>query len=268
MTQRLDAALAERGLARSRTHAATLIEEGRVTVAGKIATKASIKVDQATDIRVTEADHYVSRGAHKLIGALDGFGIDVAGRVALDMGASTGGFTQVLRERGADPVIAVDVGHGQLAPPVALDAGVRSVEGFNVRYMTAESLAAAAGLAVAPSVITGDLSFISLSHVLPAVAQVAARDADVVLLVKPQFEVGRTRIRGGVVTDVGLRADAVTEVLFAAHDLGMGTLGVMPSPIQGTHGNVEALVHIGPHRGTPPTEWRDAIRAAVAGGAA
>ncbi|GAA1734927.1 TlyA family RNA methyltransferase [Microbacterium paludicola] len=265
MTQRLDAALAARGLARSRTHAATLIEEGRVQVAGRVAAKASIKVDDATDIAVTESDHYVSRGAHKLIGALDGFGIDVAGRVALDMGASTGGFTQVLRERGADPVIAVDVGHGQLAPSVAIDGGVRSVEGYNVRYMTAESLAAASGVDAAPSVITGDLSFISLTQVLPAVAQVASRDADVILLVKPQFEVGRSKIGGGVVTDAGLRADAVLEVLFTARDLGLGTLGVLPSPIHGTHGNVETLIHIAPGRGTDPTEWKTTIERCCAG---
>lgn len=265
MTQRLDAALAARGLARSRTHAAALIEAGRVRVAGRVAAKASIKVDDATEISVSELDHYVSRGAHKLIGALDGFGIDVAGRTALDMGASTGGFTQVLRERGADPVIAVDVGHGQLAPPVALDPGVRSVEGFNVRYMTAGSLAAASGVAQAPSVIAGDLSFISLTQILPAVSQVAAPDADIVLLVKPQFEVGRSKIGGGVVTDAGLRADAVTEVLFTARDLGLGTLGVLPSPIHGTHGNVETLIHIAPGRGTDPTEWKTTIERCCAG---
>jgi 23S rRNA (cytidine1920-2'-O)/16S rRNA (cytidine1409-2'-O)-methyltransferase len=266
MSLRLDAALAARGLARSRTHAAALIEAGRVTVAGRVASKASIKVDDETPIVVADADHYVSRGAHKLIAALDGFGVDPAGRVALDMGASTGGFTQVLRERGADPVIAVDVGHGQLAPQVAVDAGVRSVEGFNVRYMTRQGLAEASGVEEAPSVITGDLSFISLTQVLPAVAEVAAADADVVLLVKPQFEVGRTRIpKGGVVADAGLRADAVTEVLFTARDLGMGTLGVLPSPIQGTHGNVEVLIHIAPGRGTEPTEWKTTIDRCSAG---
>ncbi|MBO3664552.1 TlyA family RNA methyltransferase [Microbacterium stercoris] len=262
MTQRLDAELAARGLARSRSHATTLVEEGRVTVAGRVASKPSIKVESSTEIAVVDADHYVSRGAHKLIGALDGFGIRVDGRTALDMGASTGGFTQVLRERGADPVLAVDVGHGQLAPLIALDAGVRVVEGYNVRYMTAESLAEASGVDTAPSVITGDLSFISLTQVLPAVAEVAAPDADIVLLVKPQFEVGRSKIGGGVVTDAGLRADAVLEVLFTAKDLGLGTLGVLPSPIHGTHGNVETLIHIAPGRGSDPTEWKREIERA------
>ncbi|GGH46136.1 TlyA family RNA methyltransferase [Microbacterium album] len=267
MSSRLDSALAARGLARSRTHAAALIEAGRVLVGGRVAAKASLRVDAAADITVTALDHYVSRAAHKLVRALDGFGIDPAGRVALDMGASTGGFTQVLRERDAEPVLAVDVGHGQLAPQVALDAEVRVVEGFNVRHMTAETLAAASGVTAAPSVITGDLSFISLTHVLPAVARVAAPDADVVLLVKPQFEVGRTRVRGGVVTDPGLRSDAVTEVLFSARDAGMGTLGVLASPIQGTHGNVEVLVHVAPGRGSDPTEWKTTIDRCCAGGA-
>ncbi|GAA3663976.1 TlyA family RNA methyltransferase [Microbacterium marinilacus] len=265
MSSRLDAALAARGLARSRSHAASLIEEGRVTVAGRVAAKASMKVDDDTQIAVSDADHYVSRGAQKLIGALDGFGIAAAGRVALDMGASTGGFTQVLRERGAEPVIAVDVGHGQLALLIALDAGVRAVEGFNVRHMTAQTLVEASGVTEAPSLIVGDLSFISLTHVLPAVAEVASGDADVVLLVKPQFEVGRTRVRGGVVTDPGLRADAVMEVLFTAHDLGLGTLGVLPSPLRGTHGNVEALIHIAPGRGTDPTQWKTTVERCCAG---
>ncbi|WP_309069693.1 TlyA family RNA methyltransferase [Microbacterium sp.] len=265
MTQRLDAALAARGLARSRTHAATLIEEGRVEVAGRVAVKASIKVDDSADITVTAQDHYVSRGAHKLIGALDGFGIEVAGRPALDMGASTGGFTQVLRERGADPVIAVDVGHGQLAPQIAIDAGVHAVEGFNVRYMTPENLASASGVSAAPSLVTGDLSFISLTQILPAVAQVLAPAGDVVLLVKPQFEVGRSKIGGGVVTDAGLRADAVLEVLFSAHDVGLNTQGVLPSPIRGMRGNVEALVHLAPGPVSDPTQWRAAVHQAVDG---
>lgn len=255
MTQRLDAALASRGLARSRTHAATLIAQGLVTVDGRPVVKASAKVDDDSVLDVSGGDHYVSRAAHKLIAALDAFGVDVAGRVALDMGASTGGFTQVLRERGASPVIAVDVGHGQLAASVAADPGVISIEGFNVRDMTRENLATASGVAVAPSIITGDLSFISLTHVLPAARSVAADDADLVLLVKPQFEVGRTGVREGLVKDASLRADAVAGVLWAAWDKGLGTLGVISSPIAGTHGNSEFVVHIAPGRGSNPTEW-------------
>lgn len=254
MSTRLDAALAARGLARSRTHAASLIAEGRVAVDGAVVTKAAARVSDDARIDVA-VDHYVSRGAHKLIAALDGFGIDVAGRVALDMGASTGGFTQVLRERGARPVIAVDVGHDQLAAAVAADPDVRAVEGFNVRHMTPESLAAASGVADAPGVVTGDLSFISLTHVLPAVASVIRGDADVVLLIKPQFEVGRGGIREGIVVDPGLRVTAVTDVLWAAHDAGLGCLGVLPSPLPGTRGNREVLAHFAPGRGRAPDAW-------------
>jgi 23S rRNA (cytidine1920-2'-O)/16S rRNA (cytidine1409-2'-O)-methyltransferase len=255
MTPRLDAELAARGLARSRTHAATLISGGLVTVNGRPVVKASAQVGDDAVLEVAGADHYVSRAAHKLIAGLDAFGVDVSGRVALDMGASTGGFTQVLRERGAEPVIAVDVGHGQLAASIAIDPGVISIEGFNVRYMTPRSLAAESGVAQAPSVITGDLSFISLGHVLPAVSAVAADDADLVLLVKPQFEVGRTAVKGGLVTDAASRADAVTGVLWAAWDEGLGTCGVVSSPIAGTHGNSEFIAHLAPGRGSNPTEW-------------
>jgi len=244
MSSRLDAELAARGLARSRTHAAALIESGAVTVDGRTARKPSTPVGPEATLIVTDADRYVSRAAHKLVAALDAFAIDVAGRVALDMGASTGGFTQVLRERDADPVLAVDVGHGQLASEVAADPGVVVVEGFNVRYMTRESLAEASGIGAAPGVVTGDLSFISLTRVLPAVAEVAAADADVVLLVKPQFEVGRGAIGDGVVTDPALRAGAVDAVLAAAEELGLGVRGVIPSPLPGTHGNVEFLAHL------------------------
>lgn len=259
MTQRLDAALAARGLARSRTHAATLIAEGLVSVDGQPVVKASTPVDDASLLEVAGADHYVSRAAHKLIAGLDAFGVDVRGRIALDMGASTGGFTQVLRERGAEPVIAVDVGHGQLAASIALDAGVISIEGFNVRYMTAASLSEASGIEDPPSVITGDLSFISLAHVLPAVRAVAAPEADVVLLIKPQFEVGRTAVKGGLVTNPVLRADAVSAVLWAAWDLGLGTRGLIASPIAGTHGNREYVVHLSARGGAIPEQWQDEV---------
>ena len=259
MTTRLDAALASRGLARSRTHAATLIAEGLVSVDGRPVVKASTAVDESSSIEVAGSDHYVSRAAHKLIAGLDAFGIEVAGRVALDMGASTGGFTQVLRERGAEPVIAVDVGHGQLAASVADDPGVVAVEGFNVRYMTADSLAEASDVTASPSVVTGDLSFISLTHVLPAAVAVAAADADLVLLIKPQFEVGRTAVKGGLVTNPALRADAVAGVLWSAWDVGLGTCGVVSSPIVGTHGNSEYIAHLAPGRGSNPTEWLSTV---------
>ncbi|MCM3781100.1 TlyA family RNA methyltransferase [Microbacterium hydrocarbonoxydans] len=262
---RLDAALATRGLARSRTHAASLIADGLVTVDGRPVVKPSTPVLDTAEITVAGADHYVGRAAHKLIAALDGFDIAVDGRLALDMGASTGGFTQVLRERGARSVLAVDVGHDQLAASVAADPGVVLVEGYNVRYMTPENLRAATGEQRAPDLVVGDLSFISLELVLPAVAAVAAPDADIVLLVKPQFEVGRTAVRGGLVTDPATRADAVARVVWSAWDAGLGMLGILPSPILGTHGNTEYLVHLAPDRGTDPSEWSERINA-LAGG--
>lgn len=257
MTRRLDAELAARGLARSRTHAAALVESGAVTVDGRAVRKTSTPVRPDAVLAVTAADRYVSRAAHKLVAALDAFAIPVEGRRALDMGASTGGFTQVLRERGAAPVVAVDVGHGQLAPEVAADQGVVVAEGFNVRHMTRASLAAVSGSDERPAIVTGDLSFISLTQVIPAVAGVVAAQADVVLLVKPQFEVGRAAIGDGVVTDPALRADAVLSVIRAAHDAGLVARGLIASPLPGAHGNREYLVHLRP--GGHPQEWTDTV---------
>lgn len=265
MTARLDAGLDARGLARSRTHAARLIADGLVTVNGVPVVKPSHRIGEEDDVVVAGTDHYVSRGAHKLIRALDDFTVPVAGRLALDMGASTGGFTQVLRERGARRVLAVDVGHGQLAAPLRDDPAITAVEGFNVRHMTPASLAEATGEQGKPELLVGDLSFISLALVLPAVAAVAAPAADVVLLVKPQFEVGRTAVRGGLVTDQATRADALERTLWSAWDVGLGTAGILPSPILGTHGNAEYLVHLVPGGGTDPSEWRGTIDR-IAGG--
>jgi len=259
MIERLDSALAARGLARSRTHAATMIAGGLVSVDGHPVVKASHRVQDDAVLEVAASDHYVSRAAHKLIAALDAFDVPVEGRVTLDMGASTGGFTQVLRERGAVLVIAVDVGHGQLAPSVALDPGVVGIEGFNVRDMTRESLAEGSGVASAPDLVTGDLSFISLTHVLPAARQAATDDADFVLLVKPQFEAGRTAVKGGLVTNAAVRSDAVMGVLWAAWDVGLGTRGVIASPLAGTHGNAEFVAHFRSGDGGNPAEWSDIV---------
>ncbi|WP_348786945.1 TlyA family RNA methyltransferase [Leifsonia sp. NPDC080035] len=259
MPERLDVALAARGLARSRSHAATLIAEGLVTVDGRPVVRASAKVAEDAVIEVAGADHYVSRGAHKLIAALDAFDIPVADRVALDAGASTGGFSQVLLERGAGRVIAVDVGHGQLAPALAGEARLESYEGVNVRSLTPELLAGLTGSPVRPDLVVADLSFISLGQVLPALRATAAEDADFVLLIKPQFEVGRGGIREGIVRDAGLRADAVGGVLWAAFDTGLGTGGLIPSPIAGSHGNREFLVWLSAG-GSNPTEWLDRIQ--------
>ncbi|MEN2739270.1 TlyA family RNA methyltransferase [Microbacterium sp. X-17] len=259
MAERLDVALAARGLARSRTHAATLIAGGLVTVDGEPVVRASAKVGDDQELAVAGADHYVSRGAHKLIAALDAFGVPVEGRAALDAGASTGGFSQVLLERGARFVIAVDVGHGQMAAEVAGNARLRSFEGVNVRFLTPERLTELVGEPVRPGLVVADLSFISLPQVIPALRGIATPDADFVLLVKPQFEVGRSGVREGIVRETDRRADAVTGVLWAGHDVGLGTAGLIPSPIAGSRGNREFLVHLS-ERGTNPTEWLSAAQ--------
>ncbi|WP_271177705.1 TlyA family RNA methyltransferase [Leifsonia poae] len=256
---RLDVALAARGLARSRSHAATLIAEGIVSVDGAAVVRASAKVRDEQTIEVAGADHYVSRGAHKLIGALDAFEVPVAERVALDVGASTGGFSQVLLERGVTEVIAIDVGHGQLAAALAIEPRLTSYEGVNARALTAESFAGLVGRPLRPQLVVGDLSFISLAQVLPALVATAADGADFVLLVKPQFEVGRTGIKEGIVRDPVLRAEAVMNVLWAAFDLGVGTAGVIPSPIAGSQGNREYLVWLSAVVGTNPTEWLQTV---------
>lgn len=260
---RLDTALVERGLARSRNSAAKLIADGLVSIDGTPAVKASSRVSDDQRIEVTATDHYVGRGAHKLIAALDAFGVPVCGVTALDLGASTGGFSQVLLGRGAALVLAVDVGHGQLDPRLASADRLVSVEGFNVRYLTGASLAQASGVHVPPRLVVGDLSFISLTTVLPAVRASVDPDADFILLVKPQFEVGRGRARKGIVHDASLRADAVAGVLWAAWDLGLGTAGLVASPIAGGHGNQEYLVWLSARAGRNPTEWMNEITTMV-----
>lgn len=268
-TERLDRALAECGLARSRSHAAELIASGRSRIDGDVVTKASMKVAPGADLSVADVDHYVSRGAHKLIAGLDSFAIDPSGKLALDVGASTGGFTQVLLERGARAVLAVDVGHDQLAAELGGDPRIRLVEGYNARDMTPVSLSELTGEAAPPELIVADLSFISLSLVLPAMVSVAAESADFVLLIKPQFEVGRSGIRDGIVTDPRRREGAVRGVLAAAHALGLGTRGLIPSPIVGGAGNREYVVHFTRGRGPSdssgdPTEWDGRLSALTA----
>ncbi|MCX7521349.1 TlyA family RNA methyltransferase [Microbacterium sp. STN6] len=260
---RLDVALAERGLARSRTHAARLIADGVVSVDGRAATRASMRVADDAMVEIAARDHYVSRAAHKLIAALDAFHVDVAGRLAMDVGSSTGGFSQVLLERGAERVIALDVGHDQLAPELASEPRLSPFEGVNARYLTAQMLASLTGSDERPTLVVADLSFISLRQVIPALVATAAAGAQFVLLVKPQFEVGRSSIREGVVHDAGLRADAVAGVLWAAHDAGLKTCGVISSPIVGSNGNHEYLVLLDAAHGTNPTEWLQQITAMV-----
>jgi 23S rRNA (cytidine1920-2'-O)/16S rRNA (cytidine1409-2'-O)-methyltransferase len=243
--RRLDAELVRRKLARSREHAATLVADGRVRIAGMPATKPATAVDPAVALVVIDAPsgaEYVSRGGHKLAGALDVFakdGLEVAGRRCLDAGASTGGFTDVLLRRGASSVVAVDVGYGQLAWELRSDERVEVHDRTNVRDLTPELV----GEPV--EVVVGDLSFISLRLVLPALRSVATDDADLVLMVKPQFEVGKERVgKGGVVRDPALRAEAVRAVAAEAQGLGLGVAGVTASPLPGPSGNVEYFLWI------------------------
>src|SRR6266851_1213204 len=222
--RRLDAELVRRGLARSREHAAELVTVGRVLVAGQVAGKPATQVAPDDSIAIRE-----------LPGALAAFpGLTVAGRRCLDAGASTGGFTDVLLRAGAAHVVAVDVGYGQLAWRLRSDPRVSVLDRVNVRQLRPEQVAPA------PSLVTADLSFISLTLVLPALTSCASPDADFVLLVKPQFEVGKGRVgAGGVVRDPGLRAAAVAGVADAAAASGLGVAGIAASPLPGPAGNVE-----------------------------
>ncbi|MDI5942438.1 MULTISPECIES: TlyA family RNA methyltransferase [Micromonospora] len=261
---RLDAELVRRGLARSREQAAALVEAGRVQLRGVPARKAAALVDPADPLLVTGADptsEYVSRGGHKLAGALAAFtpdGLRVAGRRCLDAGASTGGFTDVLLRADAAEVVAVDVGYGQLAWALRTDDRVRVFERTNVRTLTPEAIGGEVDLTVA------DLSFISLRLVLPALAACTRGDGDLALMVKPQFEVGRERVgAGGVVRDPALRAEAVLDVSAAAAQLGLGLAGVTASPLPGPSGNVEFFVWL--RRGAPAAD-PERVRAVVAAG--
>ncbi len=236
MRTRLDAELVRRGLARSREHAVDLIESRSILVRGIPASKPATQVDAETSITLAGArSDYVSRGGHKLAGALDALPeILVEGKVALDAGASTGGFTDVLLKRGASKVIAVDVGYGQLAWELRQDSRVEIHDRTNVRNLSREIIQDSVDIVVA------DLSFISLALVIPALAAVSKPDADFLIMVKPQFEVGRDKLgAGGVVRDPQLRKNAVLEVAKSAHEMGLGTLGVVASPLPGPSGNVE-----------------------------
>jgi 23S rRNA (cytidine1920-2'-O)/16S rRNA (cytidine1409-2'-O)-methyltransferase len=260
---RLDAELVRRGLARSREQAAELIAAGRVAVSGQLASKSATQVPR--DAPVTVADdadagpQYVSRGGHKLGGALAAFdGLDVTGKRCLDAGASTGGFTDVLLQAGAAHVIAADVGYGQLAWSLRSDDRVTVLDRVNVRSLEP------AQVAPPPQVVVADLSFISLSKVLPALAACAAPDADFALMVKPQFEMGKGRVgQGGVVRSAEDRAAAVRAVCETAWGLGLGVKGVTASPLPGPAGNVEYFVWF--HRGAPPLEEDELQRAIEAG---
>jgi len=259
---RLDTELVRRGLARSRRHAGELIASGRVSVDGAPTAKVSTALDPGqvleVEVRPGAAPEYASRAGHKLAGALDALaepeeqgGLVVRGRTCLDAGASTGGFTDVLLRRGAAHVFAIDVGHDQLVPELRADPRVTVREGLNARHLSAGQFEPAPGLVV------GDLSFISLTLVLPALVEVAAPGADLLLLVKPQFEVGREALGpGGVVRSPQLRAGAVFSVARAAGALGLRTRAVVASVLPGPSGNVEYFVWLAADPGATSPEPR------------
>jgi 23S rRNA (cytidine1920-2'-O)/16S rRNA (cytidine1409-2'-O)-methyltransferase len=242
-TARLDVVLVERGLAASRERARAMILAGRVRVGGEIVAKAGHPTAADADVTLIEPDHpYVSRGGVKLAHALDAFGVDPAGRAAIDIGASTGGFTDVLLRRGAPRVVALDVGHGQLDWRLRSDPRVIVLERINARTLTPDQLPAGArtfDLAVM------DLAFISIRHVLPAIVPLLASGADVIALVKPQFEAGRDEVgKGGLVRDPAVHTRVVDEVAMAASALGLSRVATTESPITGTEGNREFFLHL------------------------
>jgi 23S rRNA (cytidine1920-2'-O)/16S rRNA (cytidine1409-2'-O)-methyltransferase len=253
---RLDAELVRRGLARSREQAGELVAAGRVAVAGQRASKPATQVARDTPITVADSGEpgYVSRGGRKLAGALRAFGdLVVEGRNALDAGASTGGFTDVLLRAGAAHVVAADVGYGQLAWSLRTDPRVTVMDRVNVRTL--------GPVTPVPDLVVADLSFISLTLVLPALAAAAAPEADFVLLVKPQFEVGKGRVgAGGVVRDTTDRSAAIEKVAGAAAGLGLGVRGITASPLPGPAGNVEYFLWL--RRGAPPLD-QDRLQHAI-----
>lgn len=262
MKIRLDAELVRRELARSRENASDLIESRSVLVNGIPATKPATMVDAETSIKLAgKRDDFVSRGGHKLAGALDAFsGVIVEGKRCLDAGASTGGFTDVLLRRNAAHVVAVDVGYGQLAWALRQDARVSILDRTNIRHLTGDAVGEPIDLVVA------DLSFISLTLVLPALAAVSKPEADFVVMVKPQFEVGREKLgAGGVVRDPALRKAAVIDVADSAYDVGLGTMSIVASPLPGPAGNVEYFLWL--RRGAPAID-HDALDLAIVQGPA
>jgi 23S rRNA (cytidine1920-2'-O)/16S rRNA (cytidine1409-2'-O)-methyltransferase len=236
---RLDQLVVERGLAPSRERARALILAGQVSVDGQPHTKAGTPIQPSADIVLIAPDHpYVGRGGIKLAHALDTFGIPVDGREALDIGASTGGFTDVLLQRGAARVVALDVGHGQIDWTLRNDPRVVVIEHFNARRLQPRDLPGMVDL------VTIDVSFISLRHILPVVPALLRRPADVIALIKPQFEAGRGEVRKGVIRDADVQARVLEEISSVAREVGLTPVTSTPSPITGAKGNVEFLLHL------------------------
>jgi 23S rRNA (cytidine1920-2'-O)/16S rRNA (cytidine1409-2'-O)-methyltransferase len=269
LSERLDIELVLRGLARSRNHAHQLIGQGRVLVDGKPATKPAQKVSEQASVELSAGIDYVSRAGLKLRHALERFGISPSGTV-FDAGASTGGFTQVLLEHGAESVVAVDVGSDQLDASLRLDPRVTSLEGVNLRGVDPEDLAALlaernpklveGGGLPDFALVVADLSFISLTLVLPNLQRLAPR-AEMILLIKPQFEVGKHSLRAGIVTDAPERERALWQVIDSAAELGYAIRGLIESPMTGTHGNVEYLLWISRTGVDNRQQWEQEIAA-------
>lgn len=240
---RLDALLVARGLVESRERARALILAGKVEVAGHPSAKAGSLLPQDCEIRVSAPDHpWVSRGGIKLAHALERFGLDVTGRLGLDLGASTGGFTDVLLQHGARHVIALDVGHHQMHWRLRSDPRVTVIEGVNARALAPADLP---GLGGGAGIVTIDVSFISLRLILPVVPALLAPGGDVIALVKPQFEAGRDEVgKGGLVKDPDIHARVVSEVTTAAATVGLQRVALIDSPITGAEGNREFLIHL------------------------
>jgi 23S rRNA (cytidine1920-2'-O)/16S rRNA (cytidine1409-2'-O)-methyltransferase len=241
---RIDALLAERGLAPSRTSAAESVRAGRVRIGtdGPLALKPSQLVAADAELLLTDSPSFVSRGGVKLANALDALAIDVTGLDCLDVGASTGGFTDCLLQRGAASVIALDVAHGQLDWRLRNDPRVTVIERRNAREVDP------AELPFRPALAAIDVSFISLAKILPAVAGCLADDGQVLAMVKPQFELGRGRVKGGVVRDPAERREALRSIVRAATDAGLAVLGFASSGLPGPKGNRETFLHAAPGR--------------------
>lgn len=235
--KRLDVLLVERGLAESRERAQALILAGEVNVAGRVLDKAGAQVDSAIDITIRAPLPYVSRGGYKLAGALDAFGVNPLGFVCADIGASTGGFTDVLLQRGAQKIYAIDVGYGQLAWKLRQDPRVVVMDRVNARYL--ENLPEPVDLVVV------DVSFISLEHILRVAQAVLKSKGQLIALIKPQFEAGRQEVgRGGIVRDPAVHQAVIEKITCFAQALGFERRGLIESPIRGAEGNVEFLIHL------------------------
>ena len=262
---RIDSLLVEKSLARSRGHAADLIQAGRVFIGTKQIKKPAQAVELDAEIKVLPADEYVSRAGIKLAHALDKFqDLEVVGKTALDVGASTGGFTDVLLRRGAERVVAIDVGHDQMDSNLKQNPRVFSIESINAREMTMEMLEKGTGLTNLDfSIVVADLSFISLTLVIKQLATLAPK-ADFVFLIKPQFEVGKQSLSAsGIVSDHRLRSFAIKQVMESCFENGLGVRGLEKSDLPGTHGNIEYLLWVSSNEPINKSKWNKEIDSLV-----